>query len=796
MKTTIVSTSDDPQRVRRAVMLFLDEIAPGASVRISYNHVNATTDPLTLALVVLNDEPQAARIGSIGGYAGPDLDAAAVGHTATAAFVRQLLSTPPREDVVAANTGVALIARGFGPEQCLCGIFEIENRSAGALRFAVVASPVGVAPVVAVGTLPIAQGERAPLDVAPAPGLAPALLADRFERIVGTATLPFALPAVAPAPGVLRTFEVAIANEAASDTSVDLIFSTAGYSSTTVAIDGTLYEVARTPPQSRVSVVTLAVPTGGRTVTLVATSDLNSPAPVTFGFAPSFGPHAVATDAAVINASRFAVRGVAAEVRARPVAAGVSRIAEPLAGAVLSEALSLTPHRYHVIVEIDPRSRMLPALARAGAEWLLLKTCVATYSRGSEDATHPYFFASMTAPQILAMLAADDELARRSRLRTVVSRIWQDHVVTAQIVDSVPAVKGDAAHTSFVALGTNIVWAVIDSGVEQHPHFQTHGNLLLPDGLSHRDYCGDVPIDVAINALKDEFGHGTHVAGIIAGEWGGPEPPLAATQIRVEGKHQVAYESTSLAGKVSGVAPKCKILSMRVLRSDGTGDTRSVISALEDVLAINDYGRNIRIHGVNLSVGYSFNPDWGSCGATPICMAVNRLVASGVVVVVAAGNSGDLLLSSSHGGLRQTGAGISINDPGNAEGAITVGSCYGKAPHTLGIAPSSSKGPTGDGRPKPDVVAPGERVKSCAASSKIGVVAGDARVDYIEDSGTSMAAPHVSGAAAAYLSVRREFVGRPDDMKSLIVNSATDLKRDRAFQGAGLIDLFRMLVDS
>jgi subtilisin family serine protease len=235
---------------------------------------------------------------------------------------------------------------------------------------------------------------------------------------------------------------------------------------------------------------------------------------------------------------------------------------------------------------------------------------------------------------------------------------------------------------------------------------------------------------------------------------------------------------------------------MRVLDANGTGSTGGVINALEDVLAINNYGRDIRIHGVNLSVGYSFNADWEACGATPICAAVNRLVSSGVVVVVAAGNSGDAVASSAHGGNRQTGLAISINDPGNAERAITVGSCYSKAPHTLGIAPSSSKGPTSDGRPKPDLVAPGERVLSCASRSKVALVGGAPPIQYIEDSGTSMAAPHISGAAAAYLSVRREFVGRPDDVKTLMTTSATDLKRDRSFQGAGLLDLFRMLVDS
>jgi serine protease AprX len=64
---------------------------------------------------------------------------------------------------------------------------------------------------------------------------------------------------------------------------------------------------------------------------------------------------------------------------------------------------------------------------------------------------------------------------------------------------------------------------------------------------------------------------------------------------------------------------------------------------------------------------------------------------------------------------------------------------------------------------------------------------------YVEDSGTSMAAPHVSGVIAAFLSIRREFIGRPDEVKRIFTESATSLGRERYFQGAGLIDLMRAI---
>ena len=65
--------------------------------------------------------------------------------------------------------------------------------------------------------------------------------------------------------------------------------------------------------------------------------------------------------------------------------------------------------------------------------------------------------------------------------------------------------------------------------------------------------------------------------------------------------------------------------------------------------------------------------------------------------------------------------------------------------------------------------------------------------DYLEDSGTSMAAPHVSGAVAAFLSIRREYLGEPEKVKALFMDAATDLKRERYFQGTGLVDLMRAI---
>ena len=139
---------------------------------------------------------------------------------------------------------------------------------------------------------------------------------------------------------------------------------------------------------------------------------------------------------------------------------------------------------------------------------------------------------------------------------------------------------------------------------------------------------------------------------------------------------------------------------------------------------------------------------------------------------------------------------LSIGDPANLEEAIAVGSVHKRNPHTYGISYFSSRGPTADGRRKPDVVAPGEGILSAFHDwppAKPKLTFEDL---YVEMSGTSMATPHVSGLLAAFLSIRREFVGFPDRVKGMLLKSCTDLARDPYMQGAGMPNLIRMLTDT
>ena len=377
----------------------------------------------------------------------------------------------------------------------------------------------------------------------------------------------------------------------------------------------------------------------------------------------------------------------------------------------------------------------------------------------------------------------------RGKLVHSIHKVWPDFPVRALIDTSVRTVKADAARYSFSAEGKGMVWAVMDSGIDKdHIHFKLHGNLDPDDGKPlHKDFTPEE------DPFKDGLGHGTHVAGIIAGELKGGR---AAAYVRQRDERgEIGYVKVEYAG-IAGMAPKCKLVSLKVLDSEGQGAVSNLIAALDYVQEANAFGRRLRIHGINMSLGYDFDPEWFACGQSPLCVEVDRMVRSGVAVVVAAGNTGYAYVNDYFKGQVASGMDLSINDPGNADLAVTVGSTHRDSPHIYGVSYFSSKGPTGDGRLKPELVAPGEKIISCAAGTPRAQIEAEipgAVCEYREHSGTSMAAPHVSGVIAAFLSVRREFIGQPLKVKEIFASTATDLKRERYFQGNGLVDLMRAL---
>lgn len=395
-----------------------------------------------------------------------------------------------------------------------------------------------------------------------------------------------------------------------------------------------------------------------------------------------------------------------------------------------------------------------------------------------------------------------------------VFQISLNRAATPAIARSVPTVKGDAARRLFGIESKAINWAIIDSGIDRtHPSFdgtQIKGvfdftnyrqivsignkkaavrkkNLAALETTRVGELAGGADDDLEAialsvvqghslrwdlirkfveipgdNAPKPRNDHGTHVAGIIG-----------------------ASKRADNAESADGMCPGIGLYDFRILSSVNQTDIQdtefAVIAALQFVRYINEQAGFLLVNGVNLSLSIPHDVRNYACGGTPVCVESERLIDSGVVVVAAAGNHG--YQHTVIGGQQfDNYAALSITDPGNADRVITVGSTHKSAPMTYGVSYFSSRGPTGDGRLKPDIVAPGERVQSTVLDKQ-----------WRELDGTSMAAPHVSGAAAMLMARYPELIGKPDRIKQILCETATDLGRERNFQGHGMLDVLRAL---
>ncbi len=316
--------------------------------------------------------------------------------------------------------------------------------------------------------------------------------------------------------------------------------------------------------------------------------------------------------------------------------------------------------------------------------------------------------------------------------------------------------------TGYTGAGVGV--AVIDSGVAPHddlskgsaPGSFPYGNLRVTKFV---DFVN------GRTSPYDDNGHGTHVAGTIAGN------------------------GTDSYGEKAGVAPNAQIVSLKVLNATGTGTISNIIAALNWVLA-NRQTYNIRV--VNLSVGARVTESYWT---DPLTLAAKAVVERGVVVVGASGNFGKNAL-----GQLQYGG---ITAPGNAPWVLTVGASSTNGTLTRGddtLAGFSSTGPTYiDFAAKPDLVAPGTGTVSLAVPgstlylTKLAYLVGGSTFSltkpYLTLSGTSMAAPVVSGTVALMMQANPSLT--PNLVKAILQYTAQKYPGYNGLQeGAGFLNTY------
>ncbi len=329
------------------------------------------------------------------------------------------------------------------------------------------------------------------------------------------------------------------------------------------------------------------------------------------------------------------------------------------------------------------------------------------------------------------------ELESLSKLPFVES-ISEDAIVRAeQTFSEGSTLRGTLGLPVHSPSGYGVGVAVIDSGLEANPEFAGRVDRFY-------DFTQD---GVKATAPTDGYGHGTHVAGLIAGNG-----DLSNRRYR-------------------GVAPKARLIVLKVLDENGQGYTSDVIEAIEFVTRHKSW---LDVDVINLSLGH---PILEPAATDPLVQAVEAAVRAGIVVVAAAGNVG---VSPATGETGYAG----ILSPGNAPSAITVGAVSAFDTNRRSddrIANYSSRGPTWyDARAKPDLVAPGHGlVATAATSSTLYMNHPSLRVDdaYLRLNGTSMATAVVSGTVALILQENRRLT--PNAVKAILQFTAFPVRDDQ-----------------
>jgi serine protease AprX len=334
-------------------------------------------------------------------------------------------------------------------------------------------------------------------------------------------------------------------------------------------------------------------------------------------------------------------------------------------------------------------------------------------------------------------------------------RISLDRVTTGATERTGATIGATAIREQLGYTGEGIGVAVVDSGAAA-----AHDDLTEAAGTRIDRFVDFVNGQVA---AYDDYGHGTHVAGIVAGN---------------------GFDSS---GRRTGIAPAARLIVLKVLDGNGNGHISDVIAAIDYAIANRD-ALNIRV--LNLSIASAV---YESSETDPLTVAARRAVEAGIVVVAAAGNNG----VSPQGIIRYGG----ITAPGNAPWVLTVGgsSHMGTTDRSDDrMAAFSSRGPTAiDAAAKPDLVAPSVGIESLAApdstlytSMSASLLSGTvptASQPYLSLSGTSMAAPVVTGTVALMLQANPALT--PNEVKAILQYTAeADPHSDFLTQGAGFLN--------
>lgn len=309
-------------------------------------------------------------------------------------------------------------------------------------------------------------------------------------------------------------------------------------------------------------------------------------------------------------------------------------------------------------------------------------------------------------------------------LRSGVTKVWLDGLRRPTLDVSVPLIGAPAAWDAGLT-GAGVKVAVIDSGVD----------------LAHPDLAGQVAeaVDFTGTGLGDPVGHGTHVASTIVGT------------------------GAASGGRFTGVAPGAKLLSAKVCVAEGCPES----AILAGMAWAAEQGAAV----ANMSLGGTDTPE-----IDPLEAAVHELTAAyGTLFVIAAGNSGE-------------GGELTIDSPGSAEDALTVGAVTKAKTH----AEFSGRGPrTADAMVKPDITAPGVGIVA-ARSSASDLFPVDGFESYASLNGTSMATPHVAGAAALLAQQHPQW--RAARLKATLTAAASPSAELKPYeQGSGLVDVARAI---